>query len=177
LQTEGLDEGIASVISAGLEDFQSLNTESISTATTETALTDSDSLAQLQSSFNAYIESIRIALAELSQPAPEEVTENTEIPAPEETTTEDTILPATTEEATVIPEWQLAVEQFIAELTLSFETAMSELNAELENVSVLPELSEPTGQGRAYDKFLAVYNEMQSSGTNTSESNLIDATA
>jgi hypothetical protein len=32
---------------------------------------------------------------------------------------------------------------------------------DLRQSSVLPELSEPEGNGRAYDKFLQIYNQMQ----------------
>ncbi len=156
LQTEGLDEGIAAVISDGLQNFSSINTA--------TALAGGGSIAQLQSTFDAYIESIRTGLAGLSQPVLEE------------TTTEETTVPPATEEITTASDWQLAVEQFITDLTLSFETALNELNAELENVTVLPELSEPNGNGRAYDKFLSIYNEMQQSGANSSELNLINST-
>ncbi len=167
LQTEGLDESISAIISDGLQNFNSTNIE--------TASTNSDPIAQLQSTFDAYIESIRTALAGLSQPVPEETTETSENPVLEETTTEETIVPTATEESTTVPDWQLAVEQFITGLTLSFETALNELNTELENLTVLPELSAPNGNGRAYNKFLAIYEEMQSS-TGTSETNSIDLT-
>jgi hypothetical protein len=169
LQTEGLDEGIAAIISDGLQNFNSIDTA--------TASAVGGSIAQLQSTFDAYIESIRTGLAGLAQPIPEETIDTSENPVLEETTTEETTIPPATEESTTAPDWQLAAEQFITELSLSFETALNELNTELENLTVLPELSQPNGNGRAYDKFLSIYNEIQQSGANASESNLIDATA
>jgi len=55
------------------------------------------------------------------------------------------------------PDW----ETFIADLQSAFLAAMDELNNGLSAVNVLPELSEPSGNGVAYDKFLAIYNEMR----------------
>ena len=169
LQTEGLDEGIAAIISDGLQNFDSISAEA--------ALTESDSIAQLKSTFDAYIGSIRTGLAGLSQPVPEEITETPENLMLEQTATKETSAPSATAETSTIPDWQLAVEQFITDLTTSFETAISALNTELENLSVLPELSEPSGNGRAYDKFLAIYNQMRTSGGDISDSDIINVTA
>lgn len=52
------------------------------------------------------------------------------------------------------------LQSCIANLEVSFAAAMEELVSALEGVSVLPPLAEPNGNGRAYDKFLAVYNEL-----------------
>ncbi len=52
------------------------------------------------------------------------------------------------------------LQSCIANLEVSFAAAMEELISALEGVSVLPPLAEPNGNGRAYDKFLAVYNEL-----------------
>ena len=52
------------------------------------------------------------------------------------------------------------LQSCIANLEVSFAAAMDELISALEGVSVLPPLAEPNGNGRAYDKFLAVYNEL-----------------
>jgi len=55
------------------------------------------------------------------------------------------------------PDWQ----GFIDNLQSSFSDAMDDLTTAVSAVSVLPPLSEPSGNGRAYDKFLAIYNEMR----------------
>jgi hypothetical protein len=49
---------------------------------------------------------------------------------------------------------------YIAELESLFGAALDELISALEGVSILPELSEPNGNGEAYDKFLAIYSEL-----------------
>ena len=51
-------------------------------------------------------------------------------------------------------------EQFLADLRASFEAALAGLELVLQSAAALPELSEPHGNGVAYDKFLAVYREM-----------------
>jgi hypothetical protein len=58
-------------------------------------------------------------------------------------------------------DWQ----SYIEGLESSFAAAMEELVTSLNGVQVLPALSEPNGNGVAYDKFLAIYNEMLGAGT------------
>jgi hypothetical protein len=48
----------------------------------------------------------------------------------------------------------------IDELTAAFEAAMEELINGFSGVSALPPISEPEGNGRAYQKFLEIYNQM-----------------
>ena len=56
-------------------------------------------------------------------------------------------------------------QSYIEGLESSFAAAMEELVNSLNGVQVLPELSEPNGNGVAYEKFLAIYNEMLSAET------------
>jgi hypothetical protein len=49
----------------------------------------------------------------------------------------------------------------IDELSAAFEAAKDELIEALNGFQLLPELSEPSGNGVAYEKFLAIYNQMQ----------------
>ena len=58
-------------------------------------------------------------------------------------------------------ELELDLEGFIAELRAAFEAAMDELINAFGEVTVFAELSEPSGNGRAYGKFLTIYNEMR----------------
>jgi hypothetical protein len=52
------------------------------------------------------------------------------------------------------------VEAFLGELTAAFDAALAELVETMGTTQVLPELSPPNGNGKAYDKFLAMYNEL-----------------
>lgn len=54
-----------------------------------------------------------------------------------------------------------SLEDFIAELRAAFGAAMDELINAFGEVTVFAELSEPSGNGGAYEKFLAIYNEMR----------------
>jgi hypothetical protein len=53
------------------------------------------------------------------------------------------------------------LQSYIEELESAFEAAMEELIGGLWEVQILPELSEPSGNGVAYEKFLAIYNELR----------------
>ena len=55
------------------------------------------------------------------------------------------------------PDW-LA---FIEDLQAAFAAAMADLTSTVNAASALPPLSEPNGNGVAYDKFLAIYNQMR----------------
>jgi hypothetical protein len=55
------------------------------------------------------------------------------------------------------PDWQA----FIENLQSSYSGAMEDLTTAVSAVSALPPLSEPNGNGVAYNKFLAIYNEMR----------------
>ena len=58
-----------------------------------------------------------------------------------------------------------SVSDLVAGLKAAFSSAMDDLAQELSGaMHVLPELSEPNGNGAAYDKFLNIYNEMQTPG-------------
>lgn len=54
-----------------------------------------------------------------------------------------------------------AVEAFISGLEDSLAEGLAQLQAEIDGVDVFGEVSEANGKGGAYDKFLAVYNELR----------------
>ena len=60
-----------------------------------------------------------------------------------------------------------AMADFIAELTSVFESALEGLIHGIRESRSLPALSEPKGHGGAYEKFLAIYSQLQ--GNDTSE--------
>ena len=68
-----------------------------------------------------------------------------------------------------VPDWL----GFIANLEAAFATAMEELTNGLSSVSTLPPLSEPNGNGTAYDKFVAIYEDMM--GANAAGDGLDEA--
>jgi hypothetical protein len=51
-------------------------------------------------------------------------------------------------------------QSLIDELSSTFAAAMAEFEASLNGNHTLPELSDPSGNGKAYEKFLAIYNQL-----------------
>ena len=78
-------------------------------------------------------------------------------------TDDGTILapPVDTQSTEPIPEVTSPIQAFIDSLTQTFESAMGALENSLNSASALPELSPANGQGVAYNKFLAIYNDLQ----------------
>ncbi len=54
-----------------------------------------------------------------------------------------------------------ALESYIADLQAAFDAAVAGLQNNFAGVNVIPEFSPPNGNGVAYEKFLAIYNEMR----------------
>lgn len=139
-----------------------------------------DPAGAAEDAFAAFIEALRglfaipVETVEQEVPATEEKVEETEpadgaeeqeIPVveqgaeetePTDGTEEQSGEPEPVQPAESGPDWQGFIENLQAALT----TAMEELTSSINAVSVLPPLSEPSGNGVAYEKFLAIYNEM-----------------
>jgi hypothetical protein len=100
---------------------------------------------------------------------------NTTVQIPTDPEDEPIVTENTEDQEPVEPQYDF--QAFIESLTSSFETALGTLMDGLSQSSVLPELSEPEGNGRAYDKFLQIYNQMQdisSTDENSAESTYLD---
>jgi len=52
------------------------------------------------------------------------------------------------------------LQAFVGNFATTFESWFSDLQNSLESVSVLPEISQPHGNGVAFEKFMAIYNSM-----------------
>ena len=177
LATDGLDEETIASITGSLSAFVSgESTIATFSATEETAATG-DAIAKLRSDFDALIEALNSALIVSEETTTEETTEAEGVigftavtpPDGELTTTEFSVDEPATEEEVVIDG-----EAFIASLIESFESGMEALIASLAETSILPALSEPNGNGTAYDKFVAMYNELQEPAADTTETAKID---
>lgn len=132
-------------------------------------LNQEDMISNIGNVFLAFVES----LEELFTPADEIGAEDTATTDPEEPTdpaspdaidnsqSNETLEPSTQ----AIPEY---LQTIITNWQDNFYTSLEELTKALSTVEVLPELSEPSGNGVAYNKFLAIYNELR--GINTADS-------
>jgi hypothetical protein len=92
---------------------------------------------------------------------------------PAQTQEENTTTEAESPDAPELP-WQT----FIEDLQSAFTTTANELTQAFAEVRILPELSEPNGNGVAYEKFLAIYNELhgiQSTSDEQPESEPLDS--
>ncbi len=96
----------------------------------------------------------------------------TDIPIDTDNQPEPIVTENTEDQEPVEPQYDF--QAFVENLTSSFETALDTLMNELRQSSVLPELSEPEGNGRAYDKFLQIYNQMQ--GISSTDESLAEST-
>ncbi len=96
-------------------------------------------LTDLNNAFEKFVEALRNLFAPPAQTQEENNTTETESPD--------------------VPE--LPWQTFIEDLQSAFTTATNELTQAFAEVRILPELSEPNGNGVAYEKFLAIYNELR----------------
>lgn len=80
----------------------------------------------------------------------------------EEATIPDTENGGTTESSSTT---ELPWQNFLGDLQSAFTTASDELTKAVIDLQILPELSEPNGNGVAYEKFLAIYNDLRGLGT------------
>ena len=72
--------------------------------------------------------------------------------------------------------FEILVSDFIEQLNSVFLIALDELTESLSQVEVFTELSEPNGNGSAYDKFLTIYNDLLATGESNNESPGLDST-
>ncbi|MCP4608652.1 MAG: hypothetical protein GY845_08055 [Planctomycetes bacterium] len=88
------------------------------------------------------------------------------VKTPEENTIPETEDDGTTESNST-PE--LPWQTFLDNLQSAFTTASDELTKAVTDLQILPELSEPNGNGVAYEKFLAIYNDLRGLNTPAAE--------
>ncbi len=60
-------------------------------------------------------------------------------------------------------------QTFLENLQAAFTDTSNDLTKAVTDLQILPELSEPNGNGVAYEKFLAIYNELRGLNTTTGE--------
>lgn len=120
---------------------------------------DREAFAQvIQSSFDSFVQQLRDLLYPSEQPE----LPPTDDPDPADKTTDDGTVAAL--EGDEIP-----ADDPLGDLISAFSEALASLTLSISISSELPELSEPSGNGIAYDKFLAIYNEMLGNATQVDE--------
>lgn len=164
-KTDGVLASVATVVTSFLEGNDPTEEQSTAIADAqqafEQAIADAEDKTQaLNDAFAALV----AALQTIFTPPPDAETQPATEPSDqtlEETTDEPPSEPEEPPEelppADPGPDWLT----FIQNLQAAFDAAMDQLNSAVNSTSALPPLSEPTGNGGAYDKFLAIYNQMR----------------
>jgi len=163
----GILESVGAVVESFLADTELTEEQTTSVLQLQETFVQSakqpgdDPVTNLSNAFEAFVESLRNLFA------PPIETQQDNVPtddiAGEETATVTPTEepPAEVPEPPAAPQPSTAFEKFIESLYSAFTAAKDDLVNTLSATKVLPELSEPTGNGKAYDKFLAIYNELR----------------
>ncbi|MCZ6682418.1 MAG: hypothetical protein O7B26_04485 [Planctomycetota bacterium] len=136
---------------------------------------DREAFAQLiESAFDSFVQQLRDLLYPPEQP---EAPSTDETDPADETAGESTV--AAVEGEKLAPGDETTIGDTIettptpddplADLISAFSEALASFMQSISTSSQLPELSEPSGNGVAYDKFLAIYNEMLGGSTQVDE--------
>lgn len=154
----GVLESVGDVVTDFVEGDNGLTPEQI-TAVSELHNTFSQAAGESQNEpavdLTTAFDDFVVALRNLFTP-PEQTPEETTIPETEDVGTTESS--STTEQP-----WQT----FLDNLQSAFSAASDELTKAVTSLQILPELSEPNGNGVAYEKFLAIYNDLR--GLNTAD--------
>jgi len=128
---EAEENGLTQEQTAGVSKLQETFVQAVSGYTNE-PVTD------LNNAFDEFVEALRDLFTIQGQTQEENTTTEAESP-----------------DASELP-WQT----FVEDLQSAFTAATNELTQAFAEIQILPELSEPNGNGVAYEKFLDIYNEL-----------------
>jgi len=125
-------------------------------------------VTELESAFEALVASLTLALSESVTETPEdqpptpgdELTEETNPVTLMGEQTQENDQTDSTPEPEPTPQLTPEFQTFLENLRSAFTTTMDNFINGINGIEVLPELSEPNENGVAYDKFLAIYNEL-----------------
>ena len=153
LETDGLSPETV----VGIEELSSL----LSTGIEENvSATSSQLISRLQTSFDEFVSGIEA----LSQPpsVPDEEPPVIDAPVDQSFAVEKTatVSVASSDAEPVASDEISPLQKFLTDITALFASELSKLEESIMDFSLLPELSQPQGNGRAYDKFLAEYNKL-----------------
>lgn len=141
--------------------------EAVQSAVEQTAAEISVDASALETTLQAAFDDLVSAVTELFNAAGDEkiapldtdVNETTE--ENQETAPAESPVEPTGDESLPEDEPALTLEDAIASLSELFQESLTSLIASINEATQLPDPSEPRGNGGAYDKFLAIYNELR----------------
>jgi len=152
----------ASAIDMAIGDFQ----ESVGNATS--ALGDGLDLADYGATLQAAFDTLAGELENALTPAQSEIETSLEV-AVQEGEAADLNLTVTAEISGETDTDSTGVTEFLASLREMFSQELGRLLESAETRDILPELSEPRGNGQAFDKFKAIYDELNAVDADTKD--------
>ena len=185
LDSEALDEaGTATLVEVKMTFTVSVE-QSVADFTEGTGIDFGSMLEGIQSAFDSLLESLEPLLTALSgaEEGGEDTaaaTTTTTVSIVETVTVMEAEAVVPTDESGALGETEVAsaseegtadtdvLSSFLDDLQSVFDNAMQRLEEALNAASTLPDLSEPTGNGAAYSKFVAMYEELRIGVTMTS---------
>lgn len=155
LASDEFDDAFVQAVRGAQEAFESSVTDLVVAFGEESDPVTADLLAGIQAAFDGFVSTLTEIFAPDNTGADEVVGDGAEVPAfPVETET----IPAESPPPTSIA-ISTELQSFLDKLTAAFESALESFGGNLTQASeVLPPLSEPSGNGAAYEKFLAILN-------------------
>ncbi len=125
-------------------------------------LSKEDLISGLKSNFEEFITSVNLVLFPTEPESPDDISTNGDAGA-EESINENPVGGENDEniESDQAVESETNFQDFISNLRTTFAESLIELTNALNDSKILPDLSEPNGNGKAFDKFLAIYNNLQ----------------
>ena len=175
-EAAGADEATAETTAAAADALGAFE-ESVAAAVAELENGDTTDIAEfrdlVQASFAALIEQLGLNEPPVVAPADDtpvdgEAGEVAASPVTEGDVAEIDVLAGDIEVTQTAEGEATAVDtrDYLAELTAAFQTSLDAL-LDTASESILPPISEPNGNGKAFDKFMAIYEGLQSSPVDT----------
>ena len=153
--SDNLTEDQSMAVAAAAESFAAVVPQAV-----EEFAGASEFVSTVRAAFDEFIAAIDTALTIVAEPEPTEPPPVVDDPVSEVVTVE-TGPPATPVETPAEEIPSFSADDFIAGLIEAFTAALDKIEAELLATSALPEISEPNGQGHAFEKFMAIYDELR----------------
>ncbi len=172
----GIDEQTMTGIQAAADAFNLTLPQALSEYQNGSLSGSSELSARFQAGFDEFVSSVQAIIAPAPEPGPEITEGATVFETGELNLPMDAAVSVVDNEAPVEETPSFDFQAFIADLTEAFAAKLQELETTLDAVQVLPPLSEPHGNGGAYEKFLAIYNDMQGAPVSDSVQPVVDAT-
>lgn len=171
LESGELDPEQTAAVLAAQETFNTVVDEAMQDVIDSGGTDSQDVFEEIRLAFDVFLEDLAPIITALmagpdETPVPEEGTGVAEAGAPGATPADEAVA---IETASDVPEDAVpsSLAVFLDNLRAVFEEAILSTETAFEAADPLPALSEPSGNGGAFDKFLAILNELQGSGDET----------